>query len=258
MCLITFAWKIHPGYPLVLVANRDEFHARPSLPARPWEDDPDIIGGRDLQANGSWLAISKTGRFATVTNFREGTSEPSELSRGRLVQDFLQSSKSPQQFKRQLEEQKHLYGGYNLLLASSDQLFYCSNRSDLATSLTPGIYSLSNHLLDSPWPKALYAKQQLSRILEEDTVNPSRLLTMMRHAKPFEDKLLPSTGVSLEMERTLSPPFIRTQVYGTRCTTVLLWDNESNTRFIEQNYLPGGEPGERFDYRIELTGNKGA
>jgi uncharacterized protein with NRDE domain len=253
MCLIAFAWKTHPGYPLVLVANRDEFHARPSLPARPWEDDPDIIGGRDLQANGSWLAISKTGRFAAVTNFREGTSEPSELSRGSLVQDFLQSTKSAEQFNLQLEEEKQLYGGYNLLLASDDEIFYCSNRSDLATNLTPGIYSLSNHLLDSPWPKALYAKQQLSHIIEADSLEPRRLLAMMRHATPFEDELLPSTGVSLEMERTLSPPFIQTETYGTRCTTVLLWDNDSNTRLIEQNYLASGEPGERIDHHIDLT-----
>ena len=253
MCLITFAWKTHPAYPLILVANRDEFHASPSLPARPWEDDPDIIGGRDLQANGSWLAIGKTGRFATVTNFREGVSDPCELSRGSLVQDFLQSGKSPEQFNLQLEEEKHLYGGYNLLLASGGQLFYCSNRSDLATNLTPGIYSLSNHLLDSPWPKALYAKQQLTTILEEDRIKASRLLAMMRHATPFEDQLLPSTGVSLEMERTLSPPFIQTGAYGTRCTTVLIWNNDSTSTFIEQNYLASGEPGERFDYQIELV-----
>ena len=254
MCLIAFAWKTHPSYPLVLVANRDEFHARPSLPARSWEDDPDIIGGRDLQANGSWLAISRTGRFATVTNFREGVSDTYGLSRGSLVQDFLQSSKDPEQFNLQLEQEKHLYGGYNLLLASGTQLFYCSNRSDLATDLTPGIYSLSNHLLDSPWPKAVYAKQQLTSILEEETIKPSLLLTMMRHAVPFEDKLLPSTGVSLEMERTLSPPFIQTGAYGTRCTTVLLWENDSNARLIEQNYLASGEPGECLDYHLELTG----
>ena len=252
MCLITFAWQKHPDYPLILVANRDESYTRPALPAKPWQDNPDILGGRDIQENGSWLALNKSGRFATVTNFREGLREKHPCSRGHLVQRFIQSEQTPQQFAQELEPEKMNYGGYNLLLAEAGELFYCSNRSDLATSLSAGVYSLSNHLLDSPWPKALYVKQQLTRLLKDHQINPSDLITMMKNTTPFADDLLPSTGVGIELERTLSPPFIVTEEYGTRCTTVILWGRNSSVELIEQNYLPGGQEGERYTYQLKL------
>ena len=252
MCLISLAWQSHPSYSLILVANRDEYHARPSLPIHHWEGAPEITGGKDLQAGGSWLAVSSKGRFATVTNFREGIPEPARLSRGALIREFLLSAKSPEQFNQQLAQNKHLYGGFNLLLGDESHLFYCSNRSNLATNLNPGIYSLSNHLLDTPWPKADYAKQQLTELLKQDQISTTRLIQMMQNADQFDDALLPYTGVGLERERTLSPPFIISDDYGTRCTTVMLWRRDRKIELVEQNYHADGSEGERLEHLISL------
>ncbi|MGV6808217.1 MAG: NRDE family protein [bacterium] len=253
MCLITFAYRIHPKYKLVLVANRDEFHDRPTIEADRWKDPSDIVGGIDLRAGGTWLAASDSGRFAAVTNFREAQPSVGEKSRGDLVRRFLIDRSSPADFAAKLSPEKHLYGGFNLLTSDSDTLFYCSNRSDLSTPVSPGVYSLSNHLLDTPWPKSVWAKQRLKTFLgtKQDEIEATDLFTLLSRTEPFKDDSLPATGVGLEMERTLSPPFIALEDYGTRCTTGITWDYQDNIAFAEQNFLPGGAKGnlKQFDLR---------
>lgn len=257
MCLITFAYRVHPQYRLLLIANRDEFYRRPSLPAGFWRDHPAILGGRDLEGGGSWLALSKTGRFATVTNFREGIKEPAQKSRGILVKGFIEANDTPEEWVARHKPEFGEFNGFNLLLGAPESLYYTSNRSDLSVELTPGIYSLSNHLLDSPWPKAEYAKAQLRTAIETEKLDAKSLVETLARRRPFADHQLPSTGIPLEMERTLSAPFIQSQDYGTRCTTVIAWQKTKNRRqqvlFYEQNFNATGNAAGTREFKLDVA-----
>jgi uncharacterized protein with NRDE domain len=255
MCLIVFAWKYHPNYPLIMAANRDEYYQRPTALADFWEDQPEILAGRDLTGGGTWLGINRQGQFAAVTNFREGHQQPAPRSRGELTAKFLSSGNDIKQYAQQVIDEGDQYQGFNLLLGDGDQLYYCSNRQPQLQPVPPGIYSLSNHLLDSPWPKAIHAKKALKPLLKTNALDLELLIQSLQRREPFADEHLPDTGVGLEMERMLSPPFIAAKDYGTRCTTVLLKNNQEKTTLVEQTYGSDGSQGERRTFN--LTGLNG-
>lgn len=240
MCLIIFKWQPSGEEQLVLLGNRDEFYQRASKAAHRWDDRPDIIAGRDLQAGGTWLGISDKKRLCTVTNFREVPAQIGERSRGAIPTDFLGSDLPAPEYAKQLSEENDLYSGFNALLYDGEQLVYTSNRGEAPWRiLEPGIYGLSNHLLDSAWPKLERAKHLASEILHADDLHSdarSRLLlsVMIDQAKP-EDEQLPNTGIGISGERLLSSIFIQSESYGTR-TTSLVSIKKEEASLIERNY----------------------
>jgi uncharacterized protein with NRDE domain len=239
MCLILFAWHTHADYPLALAANRDEFYNRPTLPLAPWRDAPDIIGGRDLVAGGGWLAAHADGRFAAVTNVRQGLPpRPDAKSRGQLIADYLKNNFQPMDFIKEIEQEA--YDGFNLLLGGRQELYYCSNRNGVQPErLQPGIYGLSNHRLDTPWPKVAIAKQAFAAAL--DTLPaPTCFFRLLADRTPAPDQDLPQTGIPLAMERMLSAIFIASSDYGARASTFLLQHRDGHFSMTERSFGPGG------------------
>ncbi len=241
MCIILFAYQAHPLYRLILAANRDEFYARPTARAGFWEDAPEVLGGRDLERGGTWLGITRSGSYAAVTNFRA----PLELkkgapSRGHLVSDFLRSPESPASYLERTASVSSIYNGFNLIAGDSRQLAYHSNKDAGVRVLTPGVYGLSNHLLDTSWPKVSRGKQALTEMVRQaGEVETEALFDILADESRAEDQALPNTGVSVEVERVLSPLFIRTPIYGTRSSTLLLIDIEDSITFIERTFDAG-------------------
>lgn len=255
MCLILLAWQAHPRYPLVVAANRDEFFARPTAAADFWDQAPDILAGRDLSAGGTWMGMTRQGRFAALTNFREpDKNRPEAPSRGKLVDGFLAGTISAPDYLIGLSQTSAAYNGFNLLCGSLNQgLWHCSNRSESGSPhrLAPGIYGLSNHLLDTPWPKVAQGKSDLAKALAA-LPQDRPLFELLRDANVHQDDRLPRTGVSLEWERILSAAFVRTPGYGTRSSTVVRVDGQKILSFDEQTWLPGGSAGNRRRFRISL------
>lgn len=250
MCLILVAWRAHPDYPLVVAANRDEFFVRRSAQADFWPEAPQVLAGRDLEAGGTWLGITRKGRFAALTNFRDpARHKPDAPSRGRLVAGFLAGDASIKAYLDSLSPAD--FNGFNLLLGDGNRLVAFSNVPMESHELAPGVHGLSNALLDTPWPKvgsgktaledalaALPDEAPLSRLLRDDTIHP--------------DAALPATGVPLEWERLLSAAFIRGPDYGTRCSTIVKVGPGDTATFDEQTWLPGGAAGERRRYRFSI------
>jgi len=247
MCLIVFAWKAHPAYSLVLAANRDEFFDRPSTPLDYWDDMPGVLGGRDLQKGGSWLAANVDGRWAAVTNFRDGrAASPSSLSRGQLVLNYVASGEQAEDYALNVMRPLTDYPGCNLLIGDADSLFFVSNRNqthsrETAAAVAPGFHGLSNHLLDTPWPKVQRCKRTMQRLLDSDSsALGDRLFELLADRTPADDDELPSTGVPHEWERTLSAPFIVADGYGTRASTVVLMDHDGTVAVHERSFGAGG------------------
>jgi uncharacterized protein with NRDE domain len=239
MCLILFAYRTHPDYELILLANRDEFYKRPTQPAAFWPDHPDILAGCDLEAGGTWLGITRTGRFATLTNYRQaGCVIADAPSRGLLVSDFLNSSETAADHLTALVPKASAYNGFNLLLRDRSTMFYYANRGAIKpTALMPGIYGLSNHLLDSPWPKVISGKQRLTGLLSEQRKPNSRqLLALLEDRCIPPDHELPDTGVGIERERILAPLFIESDSYGTRSSTALLIHRSGTVDVVEKTH----------------------
>ena len=246
MCLIAFAWRSHPRWPLVMIANRDEFHARPSLSADFLADVPDVYGGVDLRAGGSWLLVSTRGRLAAVTNVRVGLAQDAApRSRGELVRRFATSNVPATEFIAGLAPLAHEYGRFNLLLWDGVSLHCVGNHPHFHTEeIAPGVHALSNAELDAPWPKVRRAGTALSRWLGEqpDTdVLPdlAPLFITLADRAPTANAELPDTGVGLEIERLLSPPFVAGETYGTRCSTLVLAGREG-IDVIERRFGPNG------------------
>jgi len=238
MCLIVFAWNEHPDYRLILAANRDEFHARPTQDAHWWPDQPDILAGRDLQAGGSWLALGKTGRFATITNYREiSFTKGSYRSRGELVTRFVSGSEDPSTYSRGIDGAD--YAGFNLLSANlnheSPALTYVSNREDPLTDLEPGVYGLSNASLDTPWAKLTRSKQRLGDLINENNINETSLMRMLGNREIAKEDV-DTEHLSIAQARAITAPFIVTEKYGTRCSTTLLWHNSGKLEFTERRF----------------------
>ncbi|WP_084332534.1 NRDE family protein [Marinobacterium jannaschii] len=251
MCLISLAWQLHPDYPLVLLANRDEFYDRPTAHLQYWEDHPQLLAGRDLQQGGTWLGLSRQGRLAAVTNFRNGQREQDKRSRGDLTRSFLCSALPAEDWIQRHQAEFDQYGGFNLLLGDSQGLWYCSNRTPGYRKLEPGIYGMSNALLDTPWPKLQQLKQRLGEAIAHGALEEDQLLQMMRNEQTFADQLLPDTGISLPWERSLSACFIRLENYGTRASSLVTQSSSGQVRFIEQRFDASGSAGRSA---IELQG----
>jgi uncharacterized protein with NRDE domain len=250
--LIALANLSNSEYRLVAVANRDEFYERPSSRAEFWPDAPDILAGRDLRSGGTWFGASRRGRFAAVTNYRDGRSGGStKRTRGELVAEFLRRAQPPADYLGEVAARASQYDGFNLVVGDSLTLGYLSNRSTGGAPVTlhEGVFGLSNHLLDTPWPKVRRARDLLRDAMQQ-TLDPTALLAAFGDARGATDQELPATGVSLEWERALAPMFIATPNYGTRCTTVLLWRQDGSVRFIERSYV--GSAAEYTDRSFEF------
>lgn len=248
MCLVAFAWRMHGAHPLVLAANRDEFHARAAAPLAAWES-PAIVGGRDLQAGGTWLAFGRAGRFGVITNFRElGRPRRSAPSRGELIPRFLASDLPAAVFLERLEIDAMGYAGFNLLLGDGEELWYASNRADrFAQRLEAGIYGLSNHFLDTPWPKLVRVRERLRALV-------GSAATADHAARTLDDGLwnaledreradlhgLPMTGLTPQWEHVLSSPFVLHPDYGTRCATIARVEARGRIVIRERRYAPDG------------------
>ena len=240
MCVILFAYKVHPEFPLVLLANRDEYYDRPTETAHYWNDMPDILAGRDLVGGGTWLGVTKTGRWAAVTNYRDPSAPTGTLSRGRLVADFLQSSDAAETYLTTISKASNKYSGFNLLVgefcADRTELLYFSNRGGDIEKLESGIYGLSNHLLDTPWPKVEKGKAFLSKLIEQG-FSKEACFELLADKALADDANLPDTGIGHEREKQISSIFIQTPNYGTRCSTVLTFDNALKADFEERVFV---------------------
>lgn len=242
MCLIGVAWKTHPKFELVIAANRDEFHARPSARAEAWKDHPHIFGGRDLKQKGSWLAVSTSGRLAAVTNVRRmATPDPNAPSRGKLVAEFLLGEASAADYAASLAEQAENFSGFNLLLYDGQELRYVDNHPEFEqAAVEPGIHVLSNAELDTPWPKSQRLRAALEGWVKDKWESPAPLLKALADREPAPDAELPSTGVTPQMEKMLSSPFIVSPHYGTRCSTVVTIAGNA-IEFVEKRFDAQGQ-----------------
>jgi uncharacterized protein with NRDE domain len=251
MCLILLAWRGHPDYPCVIAANRDEFHARPAQPADWWQEDPRILAGRDLSAGGTWLGLTREGRFAALTNFRGAARRDDAPSRGALVADILRSRDGTSRILDRLREVGANYNGFNLIFSDGERLGVYESTLGKGRELAPGIYGLSNHLLDTPWPKVQNAKSALSTALKllPDT---SATLALLRDDRQAPDESLPRTGLSQEWERLVSSAFIRADDYGTRCSTIISIDRGGAVSFEEWTWNPAGVEQGKVSYRFEV------
>lgn len=243
------AWRCHPRYRLVVAANRDEYHARSAAGLAPWDDAPDIIGGRDLQAGGAWLAVDGRGRFGIVTNFREfGRRRRSAPSRGGLIPAFLAGARTPGAHLQALETDAPGYAGFNLLLADAGSLWYASNRADVfARELAPGIYGLSNEFLDTPWPKLVRVRARFGELLDSPDSDDPRALSaglfaMLADREPAPPDAVPPGDLSPEWARKLSAPFVLDATYGTRCSTVLTISGSGTLNITERRFDADGIP----------------
>ena len=238
MCLIVIGWRVHPDYPLVVAANRDEFYARPTAAAARWADAPQVIAGRDLEAGGTWLGITDRSRFAAVTNVREPGMPPGRKSRGELTRAFLCGEAAAMTYLDGLRGEDH--AGFNLLVADGDELAYLSNRDGAPRRLPPGVYGLSNRLLDSPWPKLLKARERFAAALPR-LPDEQAFLAILADDEIVDDADLPQTGVPLEWERRLSAIFVRSENYGTRASTVVWQRADGAVCLHEYSYGPYGQ-----------------
>jgi uncharacterized protein with NRDE domain len=244
MCLLVLAWQVHPRYRLVVAANRDEFHERPTAPMDKWAAPDDIVAGRDLRAGGTWLAMDRKRRFGVITNFRDMQPPlPGAPSRGNLIPDYLRNPEGAQGYFRKLQPTASEYSGFNLLLMDNDSLWYASNRAEpFANSLPPGVYGLSNHFLDTPWPKLQRVRRQFDPLVRQgNEIAKSELLRIL--ADPTQagvNEELPETRLSPEWEQMLSSPFIRNEQYGTRCSTLVLLEHSGAVTLLERRFDPSG------------------
>jgi len=240
MCIILFSYKQSARYQLVLAANRDEFYARPTRPLFCWDKGKGIIAGQDIEAGGTWLGVNKSGRFAALTNFREVQGQDKNFhSRGEIALEFLDSGGSKKKFTRMLVDTKDNYRGYNLIYGDNDGLHYYSNRIEVPVKdgiLGPGLYGLSNHLLNTEWPKVARGKKLLKTALAGGAVKAGALFKLLQDDYQPADYLLPTTGVNREWERKLAPIFISSEGYGTRSSAVVFIGLNGSVEFLERTY----------------------
>ena len=252
MCLITFNWQPQSPQPLVMAANRDEFHRRPTRAAQCWSDQPNLLAGQDLEAGGTWMGVTREGRFAALTNVRKlPASYKGTVSRGKLVSDYLTSGMSPEAYLAQIAQHPLQYDGFNLVVGNRTECWYFTNHQDpelgaqVPRRLAPGLYGLSNHVLNTPWPKVEYAKCALADWLVAETTQASELAAqalsqLLRRRETFADEQLPDTGVGLTWERMLSAPFIISPDYGTRAGTGVVLTADA-LYWAETSYDPQGD-----------------
>jgi uncharacterized protein with NRDE domain len=242
MCLLFISNQTTPGYRLAVAANRDEFLVRPTAPLGFLDEKRSILGGRDLQGGGTWLGISAGLRFAALTNYRDPAhNRAGAPSRGELVLDFLSGAMPAETYLRHLADRTQIYNGFNLIVGDDQGLFLLSNRSPGYQRLAPGYYGLSNHLLDTPWPKVLRGKELLRPHLQQ-RINVTGVFSGLADRHLPEDHLLPDTGVGLAWERLLSTIFIAGDTYGTRSSALLTVSDDNQVVFREKTHAV--EPGQ--------------
>jgi uncharacterized protein with NRDE domain len=250
MCLLVLAWRAHPRYRLIVAANRDEFHARPTAPMALWQDSPDILAGRDLSAQGTWLAVDRQRRFGIVTNFRDAQARrPEAPSRGGLIPQWLRQTLTPAAFLGQLEPDAQRYAGFNLLLNDADSLVYAANRgAKFAATLVPGVYGLSNLLLDTPWPKLTRVREQFERWLAKESAATAtapnaaeQLFAMLAdRTRSLPDPPPGARALPAEWVGVLSSPFVVHPVFGTRCSTLVMIGHDDSLYVQERRFDPSG------------------
>lgn len=246
MCLLAIAWDTHPSYQMIFAGNRDEYHSRPTAAAHWWGSNRSVLAGKDLLAGGTWAAITREGRFAVVTNYRESRNPPDDaISRGNLVTEFIADRRTPDAFVQDKGGSLERYAGFNLLVGliggrTSSSMHYSSNRDTARARLEAGIHGVSNHRLNTPWPKLLRITQGMSRLIEKDRLEPHELFRLLEDRRPADDRELPATGLDVDQERLLSSPFIVNERYGTRSATIILVTRTGQVRFLEKQYNRDG------------------
>ena len=241
MCLILFAWRANARYELVLAANRDEFHDRPAAPAGFWPDAPDILAGRDLEAGGTWLGITRSRRFAALTNYRDPAHQlPQAPSRGLLINRFLTGNAPPADYLEQLQKTAHRYNGFNLLVATTDELGYMSNQGDAPQLLPPGIYGLANARLDSPCDKVQRSKRRLAGLLDAGDVNDTSLMRLLGDRDKGPPGEVDASRLPFATAHATTAPFIVMPEFGTRCSTLVSASARGSWRFLERRFDPAG------------------
>ncbi|MEN6620491.1 MAG: NRDE family protein [Smithella sp.] len=254
MCLILLAYKVHPSYPLVVAANRDEDYERPSSPAEFWKDAPNVLAGRDLRDKGTWLGITREGKFAALTNYRDPAAFKKDApSRGKLIRNYLRNSSSAAAYIKRVSGNSNEYNGFNIICSDGADLFVYSNRNGALQKLTAGIYGLSNGFLDTPWTKVVSGKKALAAALDKNGAElETALFALLANRKIAPDNKLPSTGISLERERLLSAVFVDSPGYGTRSSAVLVMAKNGWVKFVEKVFNEEREPWieSRFSFRL--------
>ncbi len=255
MCIILLAHHAHREYPLVIAANRDEAYARPAAPAAFWADHPEILAGRVLELAGTWRGLSRNGRVAAVTNFREGNKiARAPRSRGALVSDYLTGTEPAAAYLERVKRETRQYNGFILLAGDLDGFFWYSNRGPDPQRIAPGVHGLSNHLLNTPWPKIRRSRQVVQALLHAPEAElAASLFALLADRSPAPDDELPETGVGLERERELSPVFIAGDRYGTRASTVLLVHRNGDVLYAEKSFGPGGKALGEVEERFRIA-----
>jgi uncharacterized protein with NRDE domain len=256
MCLLLFAYNAHPNYKLILAANRDEFYERETKPLHNWKENSDLYAGKDLKEGGTWLGITSKGKIAAITNYRDMSKIKSNApTRGKLITDFLLNKVSPERYSAILMKTAEKYNGYNLIFGRMEDLFYFSNETKETLKLSSAIYGLSNHLLDTPWPKVKKSRKRFIEILEEPVPSKYELFELLKDNEIYPDEDLPETGLPKDLERMVSPIFTVAGNYGTRSSSVIFIDKDDNVQFIEKslnNYTKEWETSS-FNFKIEKT-----
>lgn len=255
MCLIGVVWRAHARHELVLAANRDEFHARASAAAGPWKEHPDVFGGRDLRQGGSWLAVSTRGRVAAVTNVRRMVPpDPGAPSRGRLVADYLTGMSDAVEYAESLRDDAGNYSGFNLLVGDGRELLFVTNTPEFRIEpLAPGVHTISNASLDTPWPKSKRLHAALEAWTRDNWESFVPLFKALGDRTPAPEAELPQTAMSRPMEKLLSPPFIVSPNYGTRCSTLVAMGG-GKIDFAEKRYEPSGVESGHTEKLLALSG----
>ncbi len=238
MCILLLSLRQHSQYPLIVAANREEDYDRPTRAAAFWDDAPHVLAGRDLLQGGTWLGITRQGRFAAVTNFRSHeANRPNGPSRGALVSGFLIGGQTPDDYLAEVVANGHSYNGFSLIVGVDNEFRYYSNQESEPRRLTSGLYGVSNHLLDTPWPKLLRGKRELGKLLLADNEpTPEKLFSILADATMADDDQLPDTGIGIDNERLLSPLFVNAGNYGTRSSTVVLIDKSGHATLVERTF----------------------
>jgi len=255
MCLLAFAINQHPDYPFILIANRDEFFDRPTLPLHRWQDHQQIIGGRDEEAGGSWLAIHENGRWAALTNFRDPSLPAGEVSRGMLVNNCLLTHQTLPDWFDELANNADKYSGFNLVAGDliSGECFYLSNQSVGVHTFSDGVYAFSNGHIDDQWPKMHWLRNALADQLTDNNIDSDNLFNLLAHPETVAEEHLPSTGISADMEKKLSSPFIKPfelghRQYGTRSSAIVQLNTQRQWQFFERGTIPS------HPYQKKLSG----
>ena len=255
MCIIYLSIAKDPDWPLYIAANRDELHARPALAAAPWDANHNIFSGLDQSGGGTWLAINRNGRFGMLTNFRDPSGFiPKAPTRGLLVSDFVDGDMSAADYAERVWENGSAYNGFNLIVGDASEVYYTGNRQDAPPQqLGPGSYILSNHLLDTPWPKAERLRCGLDALTPDCGPDAlQKVFALLKDTTPAPDDALPATGIPLERERLLSSPFIISDNYGTRCSTIIAVDRTGEATFSELTYAPDATQTGRRDWSFSM------